>query len=323
MLFQRPMPRGIVKLRRLSKPWQKFFFCPQASLDAENIQEAKFCFVPRPAQGRCITSICILSAANSKTYQPEFITSAPMTLRLRRLRQGDFRGVLARASGAEPSIAGAPAVFVCASTFWRNAWKYRARAYRHCYWDNGTILANLLAAAASRALPAKVVVGFVDAEIGELLGLDSKREAPLSLIALGCGSDQTPAAPNPLEPLVLPTEPLSKTEVEYPAMRTMHEVSSLMREDEAVHWREGAPKAATKRTGAGKAEGRLFPLQPLTDLELPQDTIDEVIVRRGSTRQFAREAISFRQLSTMLDRATGGGCLLIFLTRATRSTSFT
>jgi SagB-type dehydrogenase family enzyme len=229
----------------------------------------------------------------------------PQDFALRRLRPGDFRGFLARASGAEPSIAGAPAVLVCASTFWRNAWKYQARAYRHCYWDNGTILANLLAAATSRALPAKLVLGFVDAEIGALLGLDSKREAPLSLIALGCGSDQTRAAPNPLEPLVLPTEPLSKTEIEYPAMRTMHEVSSLMSQDEVVHWRDGAPKAATKRTGAGKAEGRLFPLQPLTDLEMPQDTIDEVIVRRGSTRQFAREAISFRQLSTMLDRATG------------------
>jgi SagB-type dehydrogenase family enzyme len=39
---------------------------------------------------------------------------------------------------------------------------------------------------------------------------------------------------------------------------------------------------------------------------MPQDTIEEVIVRRGSTRQFAREAITFTQLSTMLDRAARG-----------------
>src|SRR4249920_2562338 len=88
---------------------------------------------------------------------------SPHDFALRRLRQGDFRGVLTRASGQEPSVVDASAVLLCASTFWRNAWKYQARAYRHCYWDNGTILANLLAAAAARALAAKVVVGFVDA----------------------------------------------------------------------------------------------------------------------------------------------------------------
>ena len=44
----------------------------------------------------------------------------------------------------------------------------------------------------------------------------------------------------------------------------------------------------------------------LSDEELPQDTIEEVIVRRGSTREFSRESITFAQLSTMLDRATRG-----------------
>ncbi len=115
---------------------------------------------------------------------------SPHDFALRQLRQGDFRGVLTRASAAEPSVVEAPTVLLCASTFWRNSWKYRARAYRHCYWDNGTVLANLLAAAAARALPAKVVLGFVDGAISELLGLDPKREAPLSLVALGCGAAQ-------------------------------------------------------------------------------------------------------------------------------------
>ena len=50
----------------------------------------------------------------------------------------------------------------------------------------------------------------------------------------------------------------------------------------------------------------VFPLQPLSDDEIPQDTIEEVIVRRGSTRQFSRESITFVELSTMLDRATRG-----------------
>ena len=51
---------------------------------------------------------------------------------LRQIRRGDFRRTLVEASGEEPSVAAAPAIVVCTSTFWRNAWKYRARAYRHC-----------------------------------------------------------------------------------------------------------------------------------------------------------------------------------------------
>jgi SagB-type dehydrogenase family enzyme len=37
---------------------------------------------------------------------------------------------------------------------------------------------------------------------------------------------------------------------------------------------------------------------------LPSDNLEEVIQRRGSTRRFARESISFAQLSTILERAT-------------------
>jgi SagB-type dehydrogenase family enzyme len=48
------------------------------------------------------------------------------------------------------------------------------------------------------------------------------------------------------------------------------------------------------------------PLKPLGDAELPDDSIEQVILRRGSTRRFAREPITFVQLSTILDRSTRG-----------------
>ena len=225
---------------------------------------------------------------------------------LRRLRQGDFRGMLSRASGQEPSVLDAPAALVCASTFWRNAWKYQARAYRHCYWDNGTMLANLLAAAAARALPAKIVVGFVDAAISALLGLDPQREAALSLVSLGCGAAQPVLFSRPLEPLILPTEPLSKTEVDYPAMRAVHEASSLVSEDEVVRWRAANDFRSSAQDDRSSSGGRRFSLQAASDDDVSSETIEEVIVRRGSTRQFARESITFGQLSVLLDRATRG-----------------
>jgi SagB-type dehydrogenase family enzyme len=231
---------------------------------------------------------------------------SPHDFALRRLRQGDHRAVLARASGNEPSVVTAPVTLVCASTYWRNAWKYQARAYRHCYWDNGTILANLLAVAAARQLPAKVVVGFVDDAVSTLLGLDAKREAPLTLVALGHTTAHAPAPLPTVEPLALETVPLSKSEIDYPAMRAMHEASSLEDEEEVAAWRGEAPQNGGRRTDEGGKEARLFPLQLLGDDEIPQDKIEEVVIRRGSTRQFARESITFAQLSTMLDRATRG-----------------
>ena len=231
---------------------------------------------------------------------------SPQDFTVRQMRAGDFRSVLVSATGEEPAIARAPCVIVSASTYWRNAWKYQARAYRHCYWDNGTVLANLVAAAAARKIPARVVLGFVDEVVSELLDLDERREAPLSIVALGNLPDQRVASPS-VERLGLETMPLSKTEVDYPEIPKMHEASSLASEDEVVAWREDAREAEGERTsGEGKPQTRLFPLEPLSDEQIPTDTIEDVITRRGSTREFAREPISFAELSTILDRATRG-----------------
>src|SRR5262245_4834048 len=231
----------------------------------------------------------------------------PQDFSLRRLRAGDHRSVLIAASGEEAAIASAPCIIISASTFWRNAWKYQSRAYRHCYWDNGTMLANLFAAAAARKIPAKLAMGFVDTTVSQLLGLDVQREAPLSLIALGQSSARRIEASQPIVPLTLETVPLSKSEVDYPAIRGMHEASSLENEAEVIEWRENAEKAKGKRIkNKDEAKNRLVPIQPLGDDQIPRDSIEEVIVRRGSTREFARESITFSQLSTMLDRATRG-----------------
>jgi len=232
---------------------------------------------------------------------------SPQDFSLRRLRAGDYRSVLVDASGEEPAIVNAPCVIVSASTFWRNAWKYQSRAYRHCYWDNGTVLANLLAAAASRRVPAKIVVGFVDATVNRLLGLDSQREAPLSLAALGDLPQRRIEPAPPLTALTLETLPLSKRIIDYPAMREMHEASTLASREEVAAWRKGKGKMEGGGIeNEGKSQNRLLPLQLLSDQELAGDSVDDVVVRRGSTREFARASISFTQLSTMLDRATRG-----------------
>jgi SagB-type dehydrogenase family enzyme len=47
-------------------------------------------------------------------------------------------------------------------------------------------------------------------------------------------------------------------------------------------------------------------LLSLSDSRIAPDTIEQVISRRGSTRQFSRDPITMAELSTMLDRATRG-----------------
>jgi SagB-type dehydrogenase family enzyme len=219
----------------------------------------------------------------------------PQDLSLRRLRAGDYRGSVARATGREPAVAGAPVTVICTGTFWRNAWKYQARTYRHFGWDNGTILANLLATAAALGLPSRVVMGFVDDEINQLLGLDADREVAFSLVALGLTSSPPPEPPA-IEPLQLETVPLSASEVDYPAMREMHRASSLSSEAEARSWRGSTPEQKYP-----EAAGELIPLAPVRSDEGANEALGTVILKRGSTRRFARgEAISFGQFSTWL-----------------------
>ncbi|MBI3694323.1 MAG: SagB family peptide dehydrogenase [Acidobacteria bacterium] len=213
----------------------------------------------------------------------------PGDLALRRLREGDFRGALG---------CGAPAALVASGVYWRNAWKYQARTYRHFGWDNGTIHANLLAVAAALGFEARLRCGFVDSDVNPLLAVDTDREVALTILELG------PPAPPPgsieAAPLQLEVVPYSREEVDYPAMREIHQASSLAFAEEVLAWRGEAPPAPPPPAGETIA------LQPLADSEIPRDTIEEVILRRGSTRRFAREPITFAQLSTILDRATRG-----------------
>jgi SagB-type dehydrogenase family enzyme len=219
---------------------------------------------------------------------------------LRQLRAGDHRRHIVEATAIDSSVANSPVIVICTGTYWRNAWKYRSRTYRHFGWDNGTILANALAIGTALGFPTKAIIGFSDDRINTLLGLDAQKEVAFSLFALGHSSKVPGVAPT-LTPLALPVVPYSRQEVDYPAMRQMHSASSLAG-DEVNRWRERRPPIPATTT-----RGKLFiDLDPIEAADLPPDTVEQVIQRRGSTRKFARESISAAQLSTILDRATRG-----------------
>ena len=219
---------------------------------------------------------------------------------LRRLRSGDFRQVLVDATDDEPAMAQAPLVVAVTSTFWRNAWRYRGRAYRHTFWDTGTTMANLLAVAASIELPTRLVLGYADRNVNDLLGVDGWREATVALCAIGRADQPPPASPT-LEPLDYPTRAISPREVEFPVIGMLHDASSLT-SGSAAAWRE-KPLRRTPATPSGPTTELL----PLTTKDLPEIRIEEVILKRRSTRHYDTETqIPFSAFSTLLDRSSRG-----------------
>ena len=218
----------------------------------------------------------------------------PADFALRRLRHGDYRAVLVEASGQHPALQDAPVIIIGTDTFWRNAWKYRTRAYRHSFWDAGTILANLLSAATARNLPACLAAGFVDVSVNALLDLETPREVALFLVGLGRETPPPPVAPA-VAPLDLDVSPVSREEVEYPAIHIAHDASSLQSPEETAAWRGAAPPFSLP-----PATGTVFPLCPDPTEHLPKTPLEEVVRRRGSTREFAHQPLSLPQLSNVL-----------------------
>jgi nitroreductase len=85
-------------------------------------------------------------------------------------------------------------------------------------------------------------------------------------------------------------------------MLEMHDATSLESQEEVAQWR-GKQSDFPSSAPAGEA----VRLQRLPEEDQPKDTIEQVILRRGSTRTFDQTAsITLAQLSTIIECATRG-----------------
>lgn len=219
----------------------------------------------------------------------------------RQLRAGDFRSVVVAASGGDEGLATAPVIVAMSSYFWRNAWRYKARAYRHAFWDAATTYTNILALAASAELPTRLVLGFHDDALNQLLGLDGDHEATLVLCALGREGTVSSDAPE-VTPLSIPHKPFSSSEVEFPFIGKLQHASELESGSDAAAW--SSSMLARNRS---EAAGKLIPLKPISEEDLPAMSVEDLIRRRRSTRNYDTDvAIGFDQFSTLLDRSIRG-----------------
>jgi SagB-type dehydrogenase family enzyme len=216
---------------------------------------------------------------------------------LRSLRAGDYRSALIDACEGDETVRQAEALLVLTTTFWRNAWKYQARAYRHAYWDSGTMLANTLAVANAHNLRTRVVLSFLDDTVNQLFDLDTEREVSVAIVALGQASAEPPPSP-PLEPLSLRTIPYSAYEVPEPLIVETHRASSLRDGQTVAVWRErsaelAAPTQAPENPPQLSGEGTAEP-------------IESIIRKRGSARRFQRTPISLDDLDAIIYASTRG-----------------
>ena len=252
-------------------------------------------FRAAPSTGALYQTEAYVVAGDVAGLPPGVYHFSPGDFALRRLREGDFRGALAIAA-ADDDLAGQSATLILSAIYWRNPWKYQARGYRHLFWDSGSMLSNLLAAATALDLPARAVTGFVDLEVNGLLALDAEKEGALLLAPVGRQGRPAPVSPviAAITPEVIP---LGSSEVDYPLLRDAYENSSLDSESEVQAWREAS---WPRRSPAGA----------LVALPTPRPsgvrTLAETITARGSTRQFSGEAIGSGDLSAALWHATRG-----------------
>jgi SagB-type dehydrogenase family enzyme len=236
----------------------------------------------------------------------------PAEFSLVQIRAGDFRYELSKAAGDNRNIASSPVTIAFTSLVWRNAWKYGTRSYRHWFWDSGVIAANLLATTISAGLESKLIIGFQDAKVNTLLGLNEARrkEAAIVLapIGMGLGKFTLNQRDNnePISPLDLEVIPLSEEEVDYPEIWKMHEGSYLSSEEEVKTWgRRGLSTTfAEVQPVINKFETRCIKAINYENDDKP--TLSEVVLKRGSTRRFARSPVTFAQLSTVLHCSTQG-----------------
>src|ERR1700689_1070451 len=84
-----------------------------------------------------------------------------------------------------PPAGGGGTTLVVTGIPWRTGWRYAERGWRHLYWDGGTLLSQLSAAAASAGLQPRLRTLFPDAAVRDLVGAEGVHEYPLALPKLG------------------------------------------------------------------------------------------------------------------------------------------
>jgi SagB-type dehydrogenase family enzyme len=282
----------------------RILFCADGLTRRNRVGGEDYHFRSAASAGALYPIEIYLAAGEVEGLEPGLYHYSPADLKLRGLRRGDWRGLIARAAAMRPSIMEARAVLLMSAIFWRSAWKYRARAFRYCFWDTGTILANLLAATNAEGIKTEVITAFEDARIETLIGAEGDREGVMCIVALGGNAKPDAASPEP-GPLDLETIPLSAEEVIYDDLVKIQRASRLVSEEEVRSVASAqidlptAPQAFHLSPRSVVALTSVHESPPSLKANMGRG-LGETILTRGSTRVFAHEAIGADELATIM-----------------------
>ena len=238
----------------------------------------------------------------------------PRDCTLARLRNGDLRRWVASAVGDHSAY---PATLVFTTVFWRSAWKYRERGYRYCYWDLGTVSANLLATANAESVPVKLNFGFVDRMLTGYFGIDGVAEAPSLVASVGTPDGMLADGPGDV-PGALPQESndLTAGAIEYPMSAEIHIASPLQTHEDLAKWNAAVSEASQWEQDELDGTGDVFrPLRSGTDgmfdadidlSSLASAPLGNCVRSRGSTRRFSREPMPWEAFRSVVDTAGRG-----------------
>jgi SagB-type dehydrogenase family enzyme len=250
---------------------------------------------------------------------------SPAGFNLSQIRKGSYKNFLAATTAKNKDISNSALVVILTSFAWRNAWKYQARSYRHWFWDSGVIVANLLTITNAMGLPARLAMGFVDDEINRLLCLEEQKESSIVMVGIGKeGSDGNDvklskqyAKLGTLSRVPIPAiRPLSsKREVNYPEIWDLDQASKLTSKQDVTEWIHNAHRdsqlisttvSSPQRNDSDKTNRYNVMAKELHQIVENSRSLKQTILWRGSSRRFARTAISFSALKAILYFCAGG-----------------
>lgn len=132
-----------------------------------------------------------------------------------------------------PEAEDSPLIVALTSIFWREAWKYRDRAYRYCGHDLGHASISVLLAADALGLRGGAVAHFADGRLAKKLGVAGGDEAPLAFLMFPSAAPAAARLATPARETaaiaIFAGQPnqLSAEEVQYQILLDMHRSTIL------------------------------------------------------------------------------------------------
>lgn len=243
-----------------------------------------------------------VSRSEDERVPPGLYHFHPKDRALRRLRGGSWSEHLA-AITRESTVLSSDLQLLISSIPWRSSWKYRARAYRHLFWDSGTILANIFSLARAGGFDPLLVDGFLDEKLNDFLGIDSTREFGIGMVVFR--SDRVDEELENQTIQSVPTidfevRPLSKNPRQYELIQKAYEYSKLVDTEDLKRWGEDV----TIEEPPG--DDTIISVDALDSEKVRTDSIESVIRRRGSSRKLRREPVKSTELNFILRKSLSG-----------------